>query len=139
MSYKLKVLMMFALLFPLMAAAEKGAPESVAGTTRITAEELIDLVDELDDLVIIDSRIIKDRKGGYIEDSLSLPDLDTTPESLAEKIPTKTTPVIFYCNGPKCGRSVTASKMAVKEGYTNIYWYRGGWEEWMEKKLPVSK
>ena len=120
-------------------AQEVDAPESVSGTTRISAEDLIDLVDEEDDLVIIDSRILKDRKGGFIEGSISLPDIDTTPAALAEIIPTKSTPVIFFCNGAKCGRSVVASKMAVSEGYTNVYWFRGGWEEWVNKNLPISK
>jgi rhodanese-related sulfurtransferase len=139
MSIKLKVLALPLLLVALFVNAEEKAPESIAGTTLITAEKLIDLVDELDDLVIIDSRIVKDRKGGFIEDSISLPDIDTTPETLAKHIPSKSTPVIFYCNGPKCGRSVKASKMAVKDGYSKVYWYRGGWEEWTNKKLPVSK
>jgi rhodanese-related sulfurtransferase len=115
------------------------APESVSGTTRIGAEDLIDLVDEEDDLIIIDSRILKDRKGGFIEGSISLPDIETTPAALAEIIPTKSTPVIFFCNGEKCGRSVVASKIAVSEGYTKVYWFRGGWEEWVNKNLPVSK
>ena len=64
-------------------AQEVDAPESVSGTTRISAEDLIDLVDEEDDLVIIDSRILKDRKGGFIEGSISLPDIHTTPAALA--------------------------------------------------------
>ncbi|ARU55407.1 MAG: rhodanese-like domain-containing protein [Pseudomonadales bacterium] len=120
-------------------AEEMDAPESVEGTTRISAEDLIDLVDEYDDLVLIDSRIPKDRAGGKIEGSVSLPDTETTPAKLAEAIATKSTPVIFYCNGVKCGRSVKASKMAVAEGYSKVYWFRGGWEEWTNKGLPISK
>jgi rhodanese-related sulfurtransferase len=125
-------------LFSSFASAEGSAPESIEGTTRITAEDLINLFDELDDLVLVDARIDKDRTGGFIEGSVSIPDVVATPELLAKHIPTKATPVVFYCNGPKCGRSVKTSKMAVKEGYTKVYWFRGGWEEWTANNLPIS-
>ena len=133
-------LLSLAMVLPGVALAEKmKTPESIQGTTRVSAEEVIDLVDEYDDLVIIDSRIPKDRTGGHIEGAISLPDVDTTPAKLAENISTKETPVVFYCNGVKCGRSVKASKLAVAAGYNNVYWFRGGWEEWTEKDLPIAK
>jgi rhodanese-related sulfurtransferase len=138
LKYVFSTLILFA--FASLSLAEKmDAPESIEGTTRISAEDLIDLIDEFDDLVLIDSRIPKDRTGGTIEGSISLPDTETTAAKLAEAIATKATPVIFYCNGVKCGRSVKASKMAVAEGYSKVYWFRGGWEEWTNKGLPISK
>ncbi|WP_455366992.1 rhodanese-like domain-containing protein, partial [Kaarinaea lacus] len=75
---------------------------------------------------------------GWIEGSVGLPDYDTSAESLAKHIPSKSTPVLFYCNGVKCGRSVNSSKVAIEAGYQNIYWFRGGWEEWTEKGMPAT-
>lgn len=120
-------------------ASKEQAPESIDGTTRISAEDIFELFDKFEDLVIIDSRKPADREAGYIEGSIALPDFDTTAESLAKNIESKATPVIFYCNGEKCGRSVKASKIAVAEGYKNVYWFRGGWEEWEKKGYPVAK
>lgn len=120
-------------------AEAESVPDTIAGTTKVTAEKLIDLLDEHDDLVIIDSRKPTDRAKGFIEDSIALPDFDTTPDSLATHLDSKSTPVIFYCNGKKCGRSVKASKIAVEAGYTAVYWFRGGWGEWVEKGYPVAK
>ncbi len=114
-------------------AGKKEVPLDIDGVTKVTADELIDLVDEHDNLVIIDSRVAKDRLGGFIEGSISLTDVDTTPESLAKVLATKNTPVIFYCNGSKCARSMNAAKIAYKEQYSKIYWFRGGWEEWTDK------
>jgi rhodanese-related sulfurtransferase len=119
-------------------AAEK-TPESIDGTTRVTAEEVIELVGNHDDLVVIDARIVADRAQGWIEDSVSLPNIDTTPETLAKVAPDKSKPVLFLCNGVKCGRSVESSKNAVKWGYKKIYWFRGGMEEWENKGLPTVK
>ncbi|MBV1883214.1 MAG: rhodanese-like domain-containing protein [Pseudomonadales bacterium] len=128
-----------AFIFGQFALAAEDTPDSIMGTIKVTAEKLFELVDDFDDLVIIDARKTEDREKGYIEGSLGIPDTDMNPAVLAKHLATKKTPVIFYCNGPKCGRSVKSSKMAVAEGYKNIYWFRGGWEEWSNKGLPVTK
>ena len=120
-------------------AAGEMTPETLAGTTKVTAEEMIGLLDKHADLVIIDARKSSDHAKGYIEGSVGLPNTDTTPASLAKHIKSKSTPVAFFCNGIKCGRSVKSAKIAIKAGYTNIYWFRGGWAEWTEKGLPVTK
>jgi len=97
---------------------------------------LISLVEKIADLTLVDSRIPGDRKQGFIEGSLSLPDVETTCDSLAKVISAKNAPTLFYCNGVKCGRSVNAIKVALKCGYNNIYWFRGGFEEWLAKGYP---
>lgn len=119
-------------------AAEK-TPNKISGTTKVTAEQIVELVEKYDNLVIIDARKESDRAKGYIEGSHGLPNTSTNYKKLQKLISTKTTPVVFYCNGVKCGRSVESSKIAVKAGYKNIYWFRGGWDEWTQKKMPVTR
>ena len=120
--------------------AENNAPESIDGTTRVSAEQVIELVTNTPDLVVIDARKTSDRdEAGWIEGSIGLPNYDTNADSLTQHIPSKSTAVLFYCNGVKCGRSVESSKIAVSLGYEKVYWFRGGWEEWMQKGLPVSR
>ena len=112
------------------------SPESIDGTTKVNAEEFIALVDKMPELMIIDSRIPGDRKQGFVEGSVSLPDVDTTCESLSKLISKKDAPSLFYCNGVKCGRSAKAINVALSCGYSNIYWFRGGYEEWLAKGYP---
>lgn len=111
-------------------------PENINGTQRISASELIDLVVEKEDLVLIDSRIPGDRLKGYIETSISLPDTETNCASLSRIIPSKQSPVVFYCNGVLCGRSAVAIKIAVGCGYENLYWYKAGFEDWLNRSYP---
>ena len=111
-------------------------PDFIAGSVKIDAEGLINQAEKETKLIIIDSRINSDRQQGFIEGSISLPDTQTSCTTLSKKLPHKNFPVIFYCNGPKCGRSVVAVKVAVLCGYKNIYWFRGGFEEWKQKKYP---
>lgn len=128
----------FVVFIPVSFAGEE-APASITGTTKVSAEQVIDLLGKEAALVIIDSRKTSDRNKGYIEGSIGLQDTDTDGSALAKYLKSKSTPVLFYCNGVKCGRSVKASKIAVKEGYKHIYWFRGGWDEWEAKGLPVMK
>lgn len=112
------------------------SPDNIPGTTKTSAEQLIALAETTPELVIIDSRIREDRIQGYIEGSVSLPDEETNCESLSKLIPGKHQTSLYYCNGPKCGRSAKAVKVALDCGYDNIYWFRGGFEEWKEKNYP---
>lgn len=122
-----------------VALAEEEVPQFVSGTTRVSAEELISLVEKDSKLIIVDSRKASDFDKGFIEGAISLPNTDTNAASLAKIIPTKTTSILFYCNGVKCGRSGKAAEIAKAEGYTKLYWFRGGMEEWEAKGLPVTK
>ena len=115
------------------------SPETIEGTEKIEAEGLIQLVNQNEDQIIIDSRISSDRRLGYIAGSISLPDTDTSCESLARLIPKKSDPVVFYCNGPNCRRSDNAVTIAVDCGYTKVYWFRGGIEAWKANNYPIRK
>jgi rhodanese-related sulfurtransferase len=141
MKYTTNILFCLVLLVfsSLVVAEKKDVPETLEGTTRVTAEEVIELVESVDDLVVIDARKSSDREKGWIEGSVGLPNTQTNADSLAKVLPVKSTPVMFYCNGVKCGRSYESAKIAIAEGYSKIYWFRGGMEEWEAKGLPVMK
>ncbi len=115
------------------------SPEAIPGTTKVDAEGVIDLVNRINNLKIVDARISADRKQGYIEGSVSLPDIETDCTSLGKIITDKNIPLLFYCNGVKCGRSVKSVHVALQCGYTNVYWFRGGFEEWKNKGYPFVK
>lgn len=117
-------------------AVEVVSPDSIRGTTKVDAEGVINIVNTVPDLAIIDARITSDRKQGFIEGSISLPDIDTSCGTLTKVIPRKSQPILFYCNGIKCGRSVKSIQTAKDCGYEKIYWFRGGFEEWKAKGYP---
>ena len=122
------------LLLPATSSA-KGeiVPDQIEGATKISAEKLSDLAETLSDLIIVDARISNDRIYGFIEGSISLPNTKTDCNSLSKVVKSFKTPTIYYCNGPKCGRSLKSVKIALSCGYSKLYWYRGGFEDWKEK------
>lgn len=137
------VAMLAAFLACSLPAAEKvappAAPDVLPGTTKVDAEGLIETLERVPNLALIDSRIAMDRKQGYIEGSISLPDAETDCNSLGVILDAPSAPVLFYCNGPKCGRSIKAIHKAQQCGYSRIYWFRGGFEEWTAKGYPFLK
>lgn len=126
-------------LIPPMVLAEPvvEVPDHIDGATTLTAEELIELVNSRDDLLVIDSRLAGDRSFGYLEDSISLPDIDTDCDALEDLAADKQTAMAFYCNGVNCGRSVRAVEQARSCGYRALYWFKGGIQEWKEKNYPL--
>ena len=90
-----------ALLWQTATAGDKiVSPESINGTTIVDAEDLIEKATQQPQLLLIDSRITADHREG----SISLPNTDTSCESLARIVAALNAPVLFYCNGVKCGR-----------------------------------
>lgn len=138
-SFKTFFLLSLLMLFKLSFADDYLSPQTIEGSTIIDAESLIQLAQENSNLVIIDSRMRADRRQGYIANSISLPDTETDCTSLFRLIDRKNTATVFYCNGPKCQRSDNAIKIAKECGYTNIYWFRGGFEEWIKKQYLIHK
>jgi len=136
-------LLLVTFIFSLLASqsgfsAEWEAPKIIDGATPITAEELSDLMKEMDDLVLIDSRHTDQFKEGTIRGSVSLPDTQTSPNALSQVVPTKLTPVVFYCEGVGCPHSMKAVRKAASYGYINIFWFRGGLSEWTDKGYPLE-
>lgn len=115
------------------------APELIEGVRQVNAEGLIELAVNRPGLVVIDARMQGDRRHGYIEGSVSLPDIDTDCGTLAATVRTLETPTVFYCNGVSCMRSARAVTRARECGYRELFWFRGGFEEWITKGYPYLR
>jgi rhodanese-related sulfurtransferase len=127
------------LLAPMVVSADGKpfAPESIDGVVIVTAEEAIELILDNPDMPIIDSRKKTEYVKGHIEGAVSLLDTEMTEQDIKAVAPDKETAILFYCNGVRCLRSSNAIVKARDWGYSNLIWFRGGWKEWSEKRLPV--
>ena len=114
------------------------APIVLDGATSVTAEELVELMKGLDNLVLIDNREQHQFQQGTISGSYQLLYSQTSPDALAKLAPSKQTPLVFYCDNIECPHSIKAIRKAVSYGYLNIFWLRGGIAEWKQKGLPLA-
>ena len=133
--------MVFAFAVPLFKPAyadnKPFAPESIDNVVIVSAEEAIDLILNNPDMPIIDSRKKTEFVKGHIEGAVSILNTEMTEQDLEVVVPHKEAAILFYCNGERCLRSTDAIRKAKSWGYTNLIWFRGGWKEWTEKRLPV--
>lgn len=114
-------------------------PEKIAGVATVTAEQVIESLTSDNPPLLIDARIKQDREYGYIESSISLPDIKTNCGTLNKVSSNKNRHIMFYCNGVQCGRSVISIKVALSCGYHNLSWFKGGFAEWKAKGYQYIK
>ena len=125
--------MMLGVIVPAMA---QDAPMEIKGATTVDARQVVDLIGKDDTLVILDNRKVEDFSAGHIEGAVRLIDSDVSAESLAKHVKSKVTPILFYCNGLKCGRAAKAAEKALELGDIEIYYYALGMDEWHKQGLP---
>jgi rhodanese-related sulfurtransferase len=135
---KFLITLVGALAFAVAPALAQEAPLEIKGAKTLNADGVIALVQKTSNLVILDNRSAADYDAGHIEGAVRLIDTDMTDEGvLAKHVKAKNGPVLFYCNGLKCGRAAKATTKAVEWGYTNVHYYALGLEEWKQRKLPL--
>lgn len=121
------------------AAAAQDAPLQINGATTVDARQIFDLIDKYPSLVILDNRKEEDFAAGHIEGAARLIDTEVSAETLVKHIAAKDAPVLFYCNGVKCGRAAKATEKAVQLGYTKVFYYALGMDEWNKEGLPLVR
>ncbi|MCW9013664.1 MAG: rhodanese-like domain-containing protein [Gammaproteobacteria bacterium] len=121
----------------LQAGPRPVVPEQISGAKSLTAEQVIELILSQPDLVVIDSRKKTEYIKGHIEGAVNMLNTRMTQAGLEKIVPDKSATILFYCNGARCLRSSDSVSKALSWGYENIFWFRGGWKEWTEKRLPV--
>lgn len=124
-------------------------PTTVQGAKVITVAEGKTLLDGKA-AVFVDTRAVVNFGKGHVpgavaasykEKSDKVANFDPSGDALdMSKLPAdKAKPVVFYSDGPTGWKSYKATVMAVKAGYTNAHYMRGGFSEWEAKGLPVEK
>ena len=80
--------------------------------------------------------------GGHIPGAVNIPvelfaDSDGNRvdegKALTEVVLDKDATLDIYCGNWACGKSLMGVRAAVKLGYTRVYRYQGGWQEWQDE------
>ena len=48
-------------------------------------------------------------------------------------------PFVVYCDDAECGLSEDLAYKLQADGFSRIYVFSGGWNQWLKAKLPVTK
>ncbi|MBT1073129.1 rhodanese-like domain-containing protein [Pelotalea chapellei] len=123
-------------------------PTTLPGGTVITASAAKTLLDAKT-AVFFDVRSSSAYSAGHIpgtanvhytQRSLKTTTFDATLDQfdLTALPATKSATIVFYSNGINGWRSYKAAILAIRQGYTNVRWLRGGMVDWVAAKYSVE-
>ena len=124
-----------------------GQDRGIPGGTLITTPEVLELLkSRRGDVLVFDVMggprylpgaisLVPASQGGNFEDQVQK-DLKKYLERLTEGV--RDRPMVFYCLNRECWMSYNAALRAIRLGYRNVLWYRGGLEAWKAAELPTQ-
>ena len=121
-------------------------PRVLDGATIVSAEEVVALIKK--GAALYDTRSEEEYRDKHIKGAKWLPYGEKSAKEVGfdfakdrfdvARAGEKQAPVIFACNGAECWKSYKSSVTALKAGYTQVYWFRGGFPEWVARGYPVE-
>jgi len=144
---KFTVLLFVLSLFQPAIANANETPADLPGAKISSAEQVKRMLDK--GVPVVDTRVGNEFAESHIRGAVSVPykersrkarDFDAAQDSfdLAKLPADKGKPIVFYCNAGECWKSYKASTLALRAGYREVYWFRGGLPEWKKMGLPVD-
>jgi rhodanese-related sulfurtransferase len=84
--------------------------------------------------IVIDARDKESFAGGHILSAWNIPGLEV--DQYFERFVTlpRDTLILIYCNNPECHLSRIVGDFLQVMGFSNMYHYDGGWDEWSKAK-----
>lgn len=130
-------------------ANEKPAPETLNGGKIISAKEAKALLDK-EAAVFFDVRNLINHGRGHIPGAVALPykgkvvqSVDFDPPAsiidISRLPPDRDGKIVFYSHGASGWKSYLAARVAIKAGYGNVMWFRGGISEWSGMGYPAER
>lgn len=117
--------------------------EAQSKVKMISVDDLKKKLDANENIILIDVRDIEDYRQGHVDKALHISrgsiefTLKEKVDSLKKMDLKKSDQLILMCKNGQ--RSSLAAESLMKLGYTNILVVKGGLDEWLEKKYPVTR
>ena len=86
---------------------------------------------------VVDVRSRVEFEGAHLPGAIRIP-VSQAAKLLPKAIPDQKTDLVFYCNGPKCGKSADAARQALTLGYKKVRDYNEGMPGWARASQRVA-
>ena len=106
--------------------------------TRITRDELKAKLDRGGDIVVFEALPEMYYEDAHLPGAINLPH-DRIDELAPTLLPDKDREVAAYCSNLACRNSTIAANRLTQLGYTRVYDYEEGKQDWIEAGLPVER
>lgn len=132
MLYTILAMILTALPLGAMSQSHSGEPITVQ------ADELRAWYDQDQPIIVIDARSAPYFEGTLLPNAHWLP-YDSTEEAIGARLLDKASRIVVYCWSVECPASGWLYEKLNAMGYQNVYEYREGLEDWVQKGYPVTK
>jgi rhodanese-related sulfurtransferase len=133
--------------FKSVASMLNTTPTSLPGARIISAAEANQQIAK--GMPVYDVRMEDEYETAHVPGAISVPykessakevGFDQTEDQFSlNRLPKdKSVPFMMYCDGTICWKSYKSATLAIQAGWKNVYWFRGGFPEWKEAKLPIA-
>lgn len=119
-------------------AADNTIETMVPDPFPVSMEEIDDLMAE--GALLIDARSVEDYQAAHLAGAISLPlgQVDQLMSAFMEKVPVDNT-LILYCSGFGCPDSHKVGVRLIKEGFSDVLVYEGGFPEWRDAGRQLER
>ncbi len=120
------------------AALANDTPATLPGAKTVSAEEVKSLLGKA---VVLDVRRKASFQEGHLQGAKSIThahNKDAKSFDLSVFGSDKSAMIVVHGHGTDGWSAVDAVNTAVKAGFTNVLWLRGGFQEWSAKGLPTT-
>lgn len=105
---------------------------------EIQAEQLKAWYDQKKPMTVLDARSKAYFDGRLLPNAIWLPS-DSSEATVKETLPKKDALIVVYCLGVKCPASGWLYEKLIAMGYTNVFEYHKGLEDWSKKGYPIAQ
>ncbi len=101
----------------------------------LSFDELLQMFKDNAKFVLVDARSREDYDKSHLPGALSVPVEEI--RDYADRLD-KNEEIVTYCGSFQCSASTMAAKEFMKLGFKNVRDYKGGIQEWTEKRYPTE-
>jgi rhodanese-related sulfurtransferase len=105
----------------------------------IDTDQLKAMIDANEDLLVINVLSEDDFREHHIPQSVNIPvEEGDFVDEVERHVDSKDQEIVVYCANTQCDASPKAARKLEDAGFTNVYDYEGGIEEWEQANQPVA-
>ena len=123
---------------PLVASSSHTHKTEASVHKQVNADQLKSWYDQKVPMTVLDARSKAYFDGTLLPQAKWLP-ADSSEEAVIAAIPAKNALVVVYCLGVKCPASGWLYDKLTSMGYTNVYEYHEGLQDWQQRGYPTTK
>jgi rhodanese-related sulfurtransferase len=105
---------------------------------RIAREDLREALDNGAKLTLVEALPEKYWRDGHLPGAIQIDHTEIEGKA-GELLPDKGTKIVVYCANTECQNSTKAARTLEALGYTDVYEYVEGKQDWVEAGLPLEK